>query len=239
MPIKKPQRPPAPNAAAVVAQLKRLATRRYRDGMSRYAIPTDKAFGVPVGLMQKLAKRLGRNHELAIALWDTGWYEARMMAAFLDEPERVTPAQMDRWCRDFDSWAIVDTVCFHLFDRTPQAWRKAKPWSRRREEFAKRAGFVLMACLAAHDKAAADERFLAFLPLIEDGACDERNFVKKGVSWALRMIGRRSPMLHATALSVAERLTESNETSSRWVGRDAVRELTNPKVRAQVARRSK
>ena len=224
---------------SVTAQLRSLATKSTLHGMARYGLPSDKAFGVPVGVMQKLAKRLGRNHELAGGLWATGWYEARMLAAFLDEPERVTAAQMDRWCRDFDNWGIVDTVCFHLFDRTPHAWGKVVPWSRRRAEFEKRAGFVLRACLAGHDKAAVDAQFLALLPIIEGGANDERNFVKKGVSWALRMIGRRNRALHAAALPVAKRLAEAAEPACRWVGKDALRELSTPKVVAQMARRGK
>src|SRR5262245_47827985 len=177
---------------AVVVSLKRLASKRDRDGMSRYGLPSDNAFGVPVGSIQKLAKRLGRNHDLAVALWDAGWYEARMLAAFADEPERVTPAQMDRWCWDFDNWGICDTVCFHLFDRTPHAFRKVEQWAGRRDEFVKRAAFALLACLALHDKHTGNEPFARCLPLIERAATDERNFVKKGVSWALRGIGRRS-----------------------------------------------
>jgi 3-methyladenine DNA glycosylase AlkD len=215
---------------AVVAELKHLARKSVRDGMARYGIPNDNAFGVPVGTMQKLAKRLGRSHKLAAGLWATGWYEARMMAAFVDEPDRVTPAQMDRWCRDFDSWAICDTVCFHLFDRTPHAWVKIEPWARRKEEFVRRGGYALLACLALHDKQAADESFGRFLPLIERGATDGRNFVKKGVSWALRGIGRRSAGLHASAVAVAKRLAESSEPAARWVGKDVLRDLTRPAV---------
>src|SRR5687768_3295736 len=125
----------------------------------RYAIHTPKSFGVSVAMIQQLAKRLGRDHELAAALWETGWYEARMLTAFIDEAERVTPGQMDRWARDFDNWAICDTLCFHLFDRTPHAWRKVEQWSRRRDEFVKRAAFALLASLALHDKREPDERF--------------------------------------------------------------------------------
>ena len=162
-----------------------------------------------------------------------------MLAAYVDEPERVTPAQMDRWCRDFDNWGICDTVCFVLFDRTPHAWRKVEPWSRQRGEFAKRTGFVLMACLAGHNKTATDAQFLALLPLIEKGAHDERNFVKKGVSWALRMIGRRSLALNKAALLVAKRLADTEEAASRWIGKDALRELSSPKVQSALTRRAK
>jgi 3-methyladenine DNA glycosylase AlkD/uncharacterized protein YdhG (YjbR/CyaY superfamily) len=209
---------------AVVAWLKRNADKKTLDGMARYAIPSNNAFGVPVNVMQKYAKKLGRNHDLAAALWETGWYEARMLACFLDEPERVTPAQMDRWCKDFDSWAIVDTVCFHLFDRVPHAYRKVPVWCRRKPGFQKRAGFALMACLALHDKDADDAVFADMLPLIEKAATDERNFVKKGVSWALRAIGRR-PKLSALSLELAERLAGSSDAAARWVGKDVLRDL--------------
>ena len=221
-----------------LAWLERKSSKATRDGMARYGIPSDNAFGVSVAKIHVLAKRLGRNHELAAALWLTGRYEARMLTSFIDEPERVTPAQMDRWCRDFDSWAIVDTVCFHLFDRTPHAWQKVPKWCNRREEFVKRAGFVLMACLALHDKTARDAQFLVLLPLVEEGSHDDRNFVKKGVSWALRSIGRRNLALNTAALKVAKRLAVSEEAACRWVGKDALRELASPKVLAQLARRA-
>jgi 3-methyladenine DNA glycosylase AlkD len=221
----------------IVASLKRLGSKRNREGMARYAIPSDQAFGVSVGTIQQLAKRPGRNHELALALWDTGWYEARMMCAFLDEPERVTPAQMERWCRDFDNWAICDTLCFQLFDRTPHAFAKVKEWSGRRNEFEKRAAFALLASLAGHDKTADDEAFLRCLPLIEEAATDERNFVKKGVSWALRGTGRRSPKLHAAAVKLAQRLAASSNASARWVGKDALRDLTRTLVVKQIEKR--
>src|SRR5687768_14997015 len=142
----------AADAEAVVAKLKRPGTKATRDGMARYAIPSDKAFGVPVGVLRKLGKQLGPSHELAAELWDSGWYEARMLAIFVDEVARVTPAQMDRWCRDFDNWAICDTACFHLFDHTPHAFSKVELWSKRKGEFPKRASFALLASLALHDK---------------------------------------------------------------------------------------
>jgi 3-methyladenine DNA glycosylase AlkD len=224
--------------AAVLASLERLGSKRYREGLARYGIHVTKAFGVPVGKMQALAKRLGRNHELALALWETGWYEARMVAAFLDDPERVTPNQMDRWCQDFDNWGICDTVCLHLFDRTPHAYDKVADWSRKRNEFEKRAAFALLAALALHDKQADDEPFVQGLRLIEQAAEDERNFVKKGVSWALRLIGRRNPELNKAAVAVAQRLAASSNRTSRWIGKDALRELTSPAVMRRLEARS-
>jgi 3-methyladenine DNA glycosylase AlkD len=224
------RRPLGDEVQSAIGWLKRHGTRRTRDGMARYGIPSDNALDVTVADIRVLAKHLGRDHELAAALWDTGWYEARMLTSFVDEPARVTPAQMDSWCRDFDSWAICDTLCFHLFDRTPHAWTKVAQWCNRREEFVKRAGFALLASLALHDKRAADAPFAESLILIERAATDERNFVKKGVSWALRGVGRRNPALNAAAVSLAKRLAESPEAAARWVGKDALRELTSPAV---------
>ena len=218
------------NVDSVVARLKRLGTKKQRDAMSRYAIPSHNAFGVSVGKIRDMGKQLGRNHDLAQALWDTGWYEARMLAAFVDDPAQVTPAQMDRWCRDFDNWAITDTICFHLFDKTPHAFAKVKAWSNRRNEFEKRAAFALLASLGVHDKKVSDESFVKCLPLIERAATDERNFVKKGVSWALRVIGRRSNDLNRSAVALSKRLCASEEPAARWVGRDALKELTSPAV---------
>jgi 3-methyladenine DNA glycosylase AlkD len=198
--------------------------------MARYAIPSEKAFGVTVGEIRTMGKQLGRDHNLALALWKTGWYEARMLAAFVDDPAQVTPAQMDSWCRDFDSWAICDTLCFHLFDRTPYAFAKVEQWAKRRNEFEKRAAFALLASLGVHDKKASDDSFAQCLPLIEQAATDERNFVKKGVSWALRVVGRRSVALNKASVKLSEKLSASDVSASRWIGRDALKELTGAAV---------
>ena len=218
----------------ILAWLERRGTRRNREGMARYGIVAPKVFGVSVATIRQLAKGLGRDHQLALELWKTGWYEARMLTAFVDEPERVTAAQMDRWARDFDNWAICDTLCFHLFDRTPHAWRKVEQWSGRRDEFVKRASFALLAALALHDKKAPDAPFLRSLPLIERAAADERNFVKKGVSWALRSVGRRNGSLNIASVELARRLAESPEAHTRWVGKDALRDLTRAAVQKRL-----
>ena len=222
----------------ILATLERRGSKKTRDGMARYGIVAPKAFGVSVGGVQQLAKKIGRDHELAAALWDTEWYEARLLTAFVDEPDRVTAAQMDRWARDFDNWAVCDTLCFHLFDRTPHAWRKVEQWSRRREEFVKRASFALFAALALHDKDASDREFLDRLPLIEAAATDPRNFVKKGVSWALRSIGSRNVVLHTAALALAGRLATSKDAAARWVGKDGLRDLSRPLIAARVRKKS-
>lgn len=217
-----------------ISWLKRHSTRRTFKGMARYGLPSQNALGVSVADIHRLAKETGRNHQLAAALWETGCYEARMLACFVDEPERVTTKQMDRWCKDFDNWGICDTACFHLFDRTPFAWERARRWSNSSSEFIKRAGFALMASLVAHDKAANDAQFRSLLPFIEEGACDERNFVKKAVNWALRAIGKHSLPLNKAAVATAKRLASSKEASCRWVGKDALRELGGAKVRARL-----
>jgi len=220
---------------AALTWLKRHSSKRNRDGMARYAIISDNALGVSVANIRVLGKRLGCNHDLALALWDTNVYEARMLTAFVDEPARVTPRQMDSWCRDFDNWAICDHLCFHLFDRTPHAFAKVAQWSNRRAEFVKRAAFALLASIALHDKTSGDEPFLKSLRLIERAAADERNFVKKGVSWALRGVGRRNAALHAAAVALARRLVDSPEAAARWVGRDALREFTSAAVVGRLA----
>lgn len=215
-------------AASVVAWLEKTGTKTVREGMARFAIPSDNAFGIPVGELRQYAKALGTNHALAAALWETGHYEARMLAAFIDDPALVTAAQMDRWCRDFDSWAICDTVCFSLFDRTPHAFRKVEEWSRRRNEFEKRAAFALLWSLAVHDRTSPDAAFENALPLIEKAADDERNFVKKAVNMALRAVGRRSPGLNAAAVEIARRLAASSDRTSTWIGKHALKALTRP-----------
>ena len=206
--------------------LKKLSTKQDFGNLTRFGIVSDKAFGVSMANIQKVAKPLGRNHALAGALWQTGWYEARMLASLIDEPAEVTPAQMDRWCRDFDNWGICDTVCFKLFDQTPHAFAKVTRWSASQEEFVKRGAFALLASLALHDKRSPDTAFLKTLPLIEKAASDDRNFVRKGVSWALRGIGHRSPRLHKAALDLGERLAASPDATARWIGKDAIRDLS-------------
>ena len=224
----------------VLAWLERRGSQKNRDGMARYGIVVkrDQVFGVSMSAMRGLIKRLGRDHALAAALWRTGWYEARILAAFIDEPARVTPAQMDRWARAFDNWAICDGCCFHLFDRTPHAWTKIEAWAGRDEEFVRRAAFALLASVSVHDKSCPDPAFLRGLALCEAGATDPRNFVRKAVNWALRSIGKRSLSLHGPALTLARRLAASADRTARWIGTDAVRELASPAVVARLRARA-
>jgi 3-methyladenine DNA glycosylase AlkD len=233
-----PTADPAADVAAALSWLKRRGTKANRDGMARYAIVAPQVFGVSVADIRTLGKSIGRRHDLAEALWATGWYDARMLVAFVADPAQVTPAQMDRWSRDFDNWAICDHLTFHLFDRSPHAWAKVDRWATQEAEFVKRAAFALLAALALHDAAAPDAAFLDRLPLIEAAASDRRNFVKKGVSWALRGIGSRNVALHAASMALAARLATSKDAPVRWVGKDALRDLARPLIAARVAKKS-
>ena len=228
-------RPLSEQVADALAWLERHASKATRNGMARYAIPSDHALGAGMRDIQALAKTLGHNHALASALWNTGVYEARMLTAYVADPVLVTPAQMDGWAREFDNWATCDTLCFVLFDRTPHAWRKVEQWSTRRDEFVRRAAFALLASMALHHKHSDDAPFRASLAWIERAADDERNFVKKAVNWALRSIGRRNAALHGDAVALAQRLAASSAAHTRWIGKDALRELRNPKTVARLA----
>ncbi len=221
------------DAVAVIAALKKKATKRNRQGLARYGIVARNPLGVYVGDIRALAKRIGPDQTLAVALWKTDIYEARLLAAFVAESERVTSSLMDRWARDFDNWALCDTLCFHLFDKTPYAWAKIEKWSNDKSEFVKRAALALLASMALHDKKAPDRPFQESLRLIERAATDERNFVKKAVSWALRGIGRRNRALNAEAVKVAQRLI-TRDGAARWIGRDALRYLTSRSVQNRV-----
>jgi 3-methyladenine DNA glycosylase AlkD len=189
-----------------------------------------------MGALKRFAGRVGRSHVLAGELWATGWYEARTLAAFMDEPAEVTEAQMDRWAHDFDSWAICDTTCFHLFDRTPFAWARTEAWVPAPEEFVRRAGFALIWALSAHDKKAPDERFRRALELIEAAEPDARPLVKKAMDMALRATGKRNAHLNRAASDAAERMAGSENRDRAWIGKHALRELSSVKVRSRFAR---
>jgi 3-methyladenine DNA glycosylase AlkD len=201
-------RPAAADALPyAITWLEKAGSKKGRDGMARFGIPSDNAFGVPMNRIQALAKELGKSHELALALWDSGRYEARLLAAYVDEPARVTAAQMDRWRRGFDNWGVVDTLCFVLFDRTPHAWKMVEKWAQLEDEFGKRAAFALIWALALHDKASGDAPFTKALALIGQTGRDERHYVKKSVEMALRAIARRSPALARAAAGVKKELS--------------------------------
>jgi len=220
----------------ILTKLKSLGSSRAVEGMARFGINVPKIWGVSAPDLHSLAREIGRDHGLAARLWKTGVHDARILAALIDDPAKVTPRQMERWARDFDSWAVCDAACSCLFDKTPYAWTKAVEWTGREPEYVKRAGFVLMAALAIHDKKALDERFEAFVPLIIKHATDERNFVKKAVNWALRQIGKRNIRLNLLAIRAAQDIRRIDSKAAGWIASDALRELTCDKVRARLAR---
>jgi 3-methyladenine DNA glycosylase AlkD len=219
-------------AQEVLTQLRAMASARDRESMARFGINVDNALGIGVSDLRKLARRLPRDHRLAGELWDSGIHEARILASIVDPPELVSRTQMERWARAFDSWDLCDQVCMNLFWAAPFAHEKIVAWSGRRGEFVKRASFAMIASAAVKDREAPPQRFLDYLPLIDREAVDGRNFVRKGVSWALRQIGKRDAELHARAIELARKLAETPET--RWVGRDALRELDGEKVREKL-----
>ena len=207
------------------------------EGMARYGIRTDHAVGVTVTELRRLARGLRPDHELAAALWTSGVHEARILASLVDEPALVTEAQMDAWVSTLDSWDVCDAVCGNLFDRTPFALDKAVEWAGREPEFERRAGFALMAWASVHRKDLPDQAFASLLPTIRESSTDDRTYVRKAVSWALRQIGKRSPGLNAKAISTAERIGRIDTRASRWVARDALRELQSDAVQERLTRR--
>jgi 3-methyladenine DNA glycosylase AlkD len=218
----------------ILERLKSLSNPEAVQGMARYGINPESALGISIPDLRKLAKQIGKNHRLALELWNSGIHEARILACYVAIPKAVTESQMEEWAGDFNSWDLCDQCCGNLFDRTEFAYRKAVEWSSREEEFVKRAAFALMAWLAVHDKKASDAPFLQFLPLIEREAADSRNYVKKALNWALRQIGKRNLNLNAAAIRTAEKILTLENKSAQWVARDALRELTSEKIQSRL-----
>jgi len=229
------QRQPPITLEYVIDEIKRRSSPKAVAGMARFGIQTTTAIGVSIPQLRYLAKKVGTDHELAQKLWKTGIHEARILASMIDDPTKVSEAQMEEWATDFDSWDVVDGCCGNLFDKTQFANRKANEWSARKEEFVKRAGFVLMAELAVHNKGTSNKTFLDFLPLIIREASDERNFVKKAVNWALRQIGKRNMVLNAAAINTCARIRDLDSGSAKWAAADALRELTSASVGKKLA----
>jgi 3-methyladenine DNA glycosylase AlkD len=218
------------DADQVIDHLKSLGDPKAVEGMARFGIQSNNSFGVSVPKLRTFAREIGHDHVLALELWETGLHDARLLATMIDDPEQVTIEQMDKWVLNFDSWDVVDGACGNLFDKTPFAPAKAREWCKREEEYVKRAGFVLMAELAVHDKKAKDKLFLDFLASIMGGASDKRNFVKKAVNWSLRQIGKRNMNLNKAAVSIALRIQKMESGAAKWIASDALRELKSPQV---------
>lgn len=225
-------------ATEVLAELQALANPEAVTGMARYGINPANTYGISIPNLRRMAKKIGRDHDLAQELWASGIHEARILASMIDEPDKVTADQMETWAADFDSWDVCDQCCNNLFSSTGLAYPKALEWSSRPEEFVKRAGFVLMATQAVHDKLASDDQLAQFLPIIRQAATDDRNFVKKAVNWALRQIGKRNLNLNRLAVAAAQEIKESDSKAARWVANDALRELSSPEVQQRLVKRS-
>jgi 3-methyladenine DNA glycosylase AlkD len=221
----------------IIKQLKSLSNPEAVEGMAKFGINPRNTFGVSIPNLRKIAKAAGKDHELALQLWDSGIHEARMLAGFIDDPALVTLEQMEEWVSDFDSWDVCDQVCSNLFDKTSFAYRKASEWAGREDEFVKRAGFVLMAALAVHDKAAGENELEKFLSMIKREAFDGRNFVKKAVNWALRQIGKRNAYLNKLAVKTAVEIQKLHSRSARWIAADAIRELESEAVQRRLGKK--
>jgi 3-methyladenine DNA glycosylase AlkD len=224
------------NINSLLKKLQSLSNPVNVEGMKRFGISSDKTFGISIPELRRLAKEAGKNHKLALELWKTGYHEARILAAMVDNPDEVTQSQMDRWAKDFDSWDVCDQCCMNLFDKTPFAHNKVFEWSKRKEEYVKRAAFSLIAVLAVHDKKAVDEKFIKFFPLIKKASTDERNFVKKAVNWALRQIGKRNLKLNKEAIKVAKEIQKIENKTAKWIAADAIKELENKKILSRIKR---
>ena len=214
----------------ILSDLKKLRNDKNLVGMSKFGISTQNALGISVTHLRKIAKSMKRDHDIAIKLWDSKIHEARILATMIAEPEKVTQKLMIKWASDFNSWDLCDQCCNNLFRKTPFAIDYSLKWPEDNKLFIKRAGFVLMAVLAVHNKKMSDEDFKKYFPIIREHSIDERNFVKKSVNWALRQIGKRNRNLHSIAKALALDLTNSESKASKWVGRNAINELNSERV---------
>ncbi len=221
-------------ADVIIDQLKSEGRPEAIEGMSRYGINTDKALGVSIPFLRKLGKEYRNDHKLALELWKTGYHEARILSGIIDDSKKVTEQQLEDWVKDFDSWDLCDQCCSNLFVNTKFAYAKALEWSDRNEEYVKRAGFVMMACLAHKKMSTPDKLFNPFFDLILREAADERNMVKKAVNWALRQIGKRNVELNKKAIKIAEKLLKSDNKSTLWIAKDADKELKSNAVQRRV-----
>jgi 3-methyladenine DNA glycosylase AlkD len=215
-------------------KLKSMRNPKNIEGMARYGIVYKKAYGITIYELRDLAKNIGRNHELALKLWNTGIREAKLLAVFVEEVDKVTPEQMNKWAEDFECWDDTDQATTSLFDLTPYAWSKVREWSESKKELVKRGAFSLIAGLAAHDKKAKDEDFIKLFPLIKKHSIDERNYVKKAVNWALRGIGKRNKRLNKAAIKLAREIKKIDSKTARWIGSHALKELKSERVQKRL-----
>ena len=218
------------NAKEILKEIEPFGNPKNVEGMRRFGILFEDSYGVPIPVLRNFSKKFKNDHKLAFALWKTNVHKGKLLAAFIENPDEVTDEQMQNWVKDFYSWDICDQVCSNVFDKTPYAYEKAIEWCKNEKEFIRRAGFVMMAVLAVHDKKAGNDKFVQFFPLIEKYSSDERNFVKKAVNWALRQIGKRNLQLNTKAIALANKIKKQNSKSARWIASDALRELKSEKI---------
>jgi len=223
---------------SILSELKKLGNEKDRQGMGRFGINIQNAYGVSVYVLREIAKKYKKNHQLALDLWKTGIHEAQLLACFVEDTTVVTEKQIESWLKDFDSWDVCDLCCSNVFDKTAFAYAKAVAWTKRKEEFVKRAGFVLMAALSVHDKKADDSVFITFLPIIKRESTDERNFVRKAVNWAIRQIGKRNLNLNKKAIAISKEIQKIDSKTAKWIANDALRELTAEKMQQRLKEKS-
>ena len=228
----------AQTKSSALRDLHSLADPKIRAKMAYFGIHIENAHGISTPELHRLAKKIGKNHELSNQLWNSGIHEAKHLASMTGNPKNVTAAQMERWARDFNSWDVVDGACCYLFAHAAPAWKKTAEWSRRKEEFVKRAAFSLMAYLSYKDKSAPAAKFLPLLAIIKRESCDDRNFVRKAVNWALRNIGKRNLALNRAAIRTAEEIRALDSSTARWIAADALRELTGPAVQRRLRKKN-
>ncbi|MBS7249500.1 MAG: DNA alkylation repair protein [Candidatus Freyarchaeota archaeon] len=221
----------------VIKKLENLKNPKAAEGMARYGITPKKVYGVSIPNLSQIAKEIGKNHGLAQQLWESNIRETRILACMIDDPEMVSEEQMEDWVKDFDYWEICDQCIMKLFKNTRVAYKKAFEWSSKKEEFVKRAGFVLIACLAASDKEAENEQFEKFLQIIKRESNDNRVYVKKAVNWALRQIGKRNQELNRKAIKTAKEIQEYESQSAKWIASDALRELKSEAIQKRLKKK--
>lgn len=209
----------------ILLQLQNNASPKTLAAQEHFGIAGENRLGITAPQMRTIAKNVGTNHPLALQLWKTKIHEARQIAAMIADPAQTNEKLMEQWLHDFKSWDLVDGCCSSLFRKTPIAYQKALEWTTREKEFEKRAGFTMMAQLAVHDKKASDKMMEQFFEPIIRESSDPRNFVRKANNWALRQIGKRNERLCKKAIDVAKKIQSKNDTASKWIAIDALREL--------------
>lgn len=223
------------NYNEAIKRLKNQANAKNKEGMVRFGINPKGTLGISTVILRKMAKEIGKDQKLSLKLWDSKIHEAKLLAVFIGEANRVTEKQMNKWVKDINSWDICDQACGNLFDKTPFVYKKVFEYVKRKEEFVRRTGFVLMATLSVHDKKAENKQLEKFFPLIKKYSTDERNFVKKAVNWALRQIGKRNLILNKKAIRISKEIQKIDSKSARWIANDAMRELTSAEVQKRLS----